>query len=112
MSKLDGLYIKKEWYDLKEAKTFEEAIELLDFICSRGEDPQWSIQYYGFGEHFTFWSGYGHFIDFHDIGNGGIDRGTTISWVDLKKIIIESANSLLEDIKKNCTHLFEKEVKP
>jgi len=97
-------YIKltqKDWKDFKKPETFEEAIEFLDFVNIRGEDPQWSIQYYGFGEHFTFWSGYGGFIDF------GIDNGTAINWETMKKIIIESAQALYDDIKKNRPHLFE-----
>ena len=97
-------YIKltqKDWKDFKKPETFEEAIEFLDFVNIRGEDPQWSIQYYGFGEHFTFWSGYGGFIDF------GIDNGTAINWERMKEIIIESAQALYDDIKKNRPHLFE-----
>lgn len=92
--------IGKEWTSFKRPKTFKEAIEWLDFVNSRGEDPQWSIQYYGFGEHFTFWSGYGGFIDFD------IDNGTGIDWHKMKEIIIESAQTLYDDLRENRPHLF------
>jgi len=95
-------YMELNWTDLKRPETFPEAIAFFEFVTKRGEDPQWSIQYYGFGEHFTFWSGYGGFIDFN------IDNGTAISWERLKEIIIESAQELYYEIKKNRPSLFEK----
>lgn len=97
-------YMNIEFSDFpQKPQTFEEAVAFFNFVTKRGEDPQWSIQYYGFGEHFTFWSGYGGFIDFN------IDNGTAINWRRLKEIIIESAQSLWEDLKKNRPHFFKTE---
>ena len=96
-------WMNVDYYDMRhKPKTFEEAVAFFNFWNKRGEDPQWSIQYYGFGEHLTFWSGYGGFIDFD------IDNGTAISWGRLKEIIIESAQSLWEDLRKNKKHLFKR----
>lgn len=72
---------------------FKEAVEFFDDI--HGWEPVWSIQYYGFGEHFTFWRGDGTFDDFH------IDHNTPITWEKLKEIIIKSAESKMELDKKN-----------
>ena len=97
-------WMNVDYEDLsKKPETFEEAVAFLNFWTRRGQDPQWSIQYYGFGEHFTFWSGFGGFYDFD------IDNGTAISWNRLKEIIIESAQSLWEDLKKYKPHLFRRE---
>lgn len=91
-----------DWSAFKKPETFAEAVAFLEFVTMRGEDPQWSIQYYGFGEHFTFWSGYGGFIDFD------IDNGTAISWQKLKDIIVESAQALYDDLQEKKPHLFRK----
>jgi len=93
-------YTSVEWKEIKRPETFPEAITFFEFVRKRGEDPQWSIHYYGFGEHFTFWSGYGGFIDFD------IDNGTAINWERMKEIIVESAQALYDDIKENKPHLF------
>lgn len=68
----------------------------------RGRDSCWSIQYYGFGEHFTHWSGDGTFIDFN------IDKGQGINWNVMKSILIESANNLREAMKKEYEELRKK----
>ena len=78
----------KRWSDFKKPETFNEAVEWLNFATEHGNDVVWSIQYYGFGEHFTFWRGDGTFDDFN------IDKGTGISWKKMQEIIIESAQSL------------------
>ena len=77
----------------KEIKTFKGACDFFDFANMHGEGFGWSIQYYGFGEHFTFWAGYGTFDDFD------IDKGTQIPWERMKEIIIESAESLRKQWK-------------
>jgi len=78
---------------MKRPETFEEAIKYFEKLRKSGDDPQWSIQYWGFGEHFTFWAGYGTFIDF------GIDRGSAFGWDKLKKIILESAQEHYDEEK-------------
>lgn len=72
-----------------------QAVEFLEWAkYENGSDSTWSIQYYGFGEHFTHWAGDGTFIDFE------VDRGTGISWRMMSTILIESANNLRELIKR------------
>lgn len=71
--------------------TVEEAISFFDWAKEHnGRDSCWSIQYWGFGEHFTHWSGDGTFIDFC------LDKGQGIDWAKMQKILIESANNLRE----------------
>lgn len=75
----------REYYPLIPTMTFEEAIQFLEKELLYDEHTKWSIRYYGFGEHFTFWPGDGTFIDF------GVDDDTPITWDKMKQIIIESA---------------------
>lgn len=86
--------IEEEWNKMlhMKIKTFKDAIRFLDWAKSNGFDVFWSIQYYGFGEHFTFWTGFGGFHDF------GIDQNTPITWRRMKEIIIQSARDLQRDI--------------
>jgi hypothetical protein len=62
-----------------------QAIQFLEKELKYDEHTGWSIRYYGFGEHFTFWMGDGSFLDFN------MDGDTKITWEKLKEIIIESA---------------------
>ena len=75
---------------MTEPETFTEAVEYLDKKGQNIEALYFSIQYYGFGEHFTTWARQDGFIDF------GIDDGTVISWPRMKEIIIETAQHLYE----------------
>jgi hypothetical protein len=100
LAKMDS-EVRKEWTDLKRPKTFEDAVALFDFIKERGEDPHWSLQYYGFGEHLTFWAGYGGFWDFD------VDNGTAFNWVRMKEIIIESAQDMYDNLREHRANLFE-----
>lgn len=75
----------KEYYPMVPQMTFEEAIKFLEQDLKYDDHTKWSIRYYGFGEHFTFWPGDGTFIDF------GIDDDTAISWEQMKQILIQSA---------------------
>ena len=75
----------KEFYPNVPLMTFEEAIKYLEEKCKFDEYSGWSIRYYGYGEHLTYWSGDGTFIDF------GIDEDTKITWNKFKQVIIESA---------------------
>jgi len=95
--------VKMAIYQEKRPENFEEATKFLDKINSLGSDVNWSIQYLGFGEHFNFFAGYGVFDDFD------IDHGTMINWQRMKEIIIESAQSTYDQMKKHNPHLFEKD---
>lgn len=89
MEKEEQKYFKNEIVEIKKAiEFFEWAKE------HRGRDSSWSIQYYGFGEHLTYWPGDGTFTDFN------IDKGQGISWDKMKSILIESANNLREAMNK------------
>lgn len=89
----------KEYYPKVKQMTIEEAIAYLE-SKSFGDNFGWSIRYYGFGEHLTFWAGDGTFIDF------GIDQDTKINWDKMKQIIIESAMARKEFDEKT-KKLFE-----
>ena len=81
--------------DSREIRTLREAFEFFEWAKNEnGQDCAWSIQYYGFGEHFTFWAGDGSFDDFN------IDRGQAISWEKMKEILIYCANRLREVMQK------------
>jgi len=96
------LRFSKTWYsDFKKPETIFEALAFFDFVTSHGDAPQWSLQYYGYGEHLTFWSGFGGFTDFN------VDNGTAIDWSRLKEIIVESAQDLYDDLKEYKPHLFK-----
>jgi len=72
-----------------------EAIAFFEWAKEqKGTDSVWSIQYWGFGEHFTHWSGDGTFLDFN------IDKGQGISWYQMKGILVESANNLREVMRE------------
>ena len=75
----------KEFYPTVKPMDITEAILYLEDKLKYNENIGWSIRYYGFGEHFTFWCGDGSFIDF------GIDEDTKITWNKFKQVIIESA---------------------
>ena len=75
----------------KKPETFEEAVKFLDETSIYWEKFNWSIRYYGVGEHFTFWAGFGGFIDWN------FDNGTAISWKEMKKVIIDSAQHLYDE---------------
>ena len=75
----------KEYYPNVKEMTIEEAIAYLDEKLKYDKHCGWSIRYYGFGEHLTFWAGDGSFIDF------GIDQDTKLTWDKMRQLIIESA---------------------
>src|SRR3990167_9119068 len=92
----------KDWKDSRPTD-FMESIKFLDYCYNHAIDSHWSIQYYGYGEHLTYWSGftpqsYG-FADF------GVDQGTAINWKLMKEIIIESAQCLWDAIKQDKPHV-------
>ena len=96
MNQWDAQMEKEEKKYLK--NNINEIVKAIDFFewakDHRGRDSMWSIQYYGFGEHLTHWSGDGTFLDFN------IDKGQGISWNKMKSILIESANNLREAMKE------------
>jgi len=84
---------------IKKPETFIEAVEFFDLLQNNHSyQPIWSIQYYGFGEHFTCWSGFGTFTDFN------INLNTTIDWKKMKEIIIESAKYIYEELEEHYLH--------
>jgi len=95
----------KTFEDFKRPKTFNQAVKFFDFITRHGHAGAWSIQYWGFGEHFTFWAGFGTFIDF------GVDQNTPITWDKMKEIIIESAQDLYDEILYFEIQRFERKKK-
>lgn len=75
----------KEYFPSVKQMDIKEAIEYLEDKLKYDDHTGWSIRYYGFGEHLTFWPGDGTFLDF------SIDDDTKITWEKLKQVIIESA---------------------
>lgn len=84
---------RKRWLNMKIEKV-EDATKFFDYVREHtGYDCAWSLQYYGFGEHFTFWPGDGTFTDFN------IDKGTAFGWGKMKVILVVSAKHLQEHLK-------------
>jgi len=89
-----------KWENMIRPETFEQAIVFFEFVGNNGFDCHWSIKYWGFGEHFTFWLD--GFYDF------GIDEGTPITWGKMKEIILESAQAMHDYIAETRPHLLKK----
>lgn len=88
---IDKLQEEKVYKLKRVITTAKDAADFFDWAKEHnGRDSCWSIQYWGFGEHFTHWSGDGTFIDFC------LDKGQGIDWAKMQKILIESANNLRE----------------
>ena len=104
MKKMSFYEYLKKLKKPKRPETFEEAVKFLDYMNEHGEGFNWSIRYYGFGEHFTFWAGLGGFIDWH------FDRGTAISWKEMKKVIIDSAQYLYDELEAEGKGMFRRKI--
>ena|SRR3990167_9884491 len=87
---------------------FKSACEFMDYCRAHAIDSQWSIAYWGHGEHFTYWSGFSPksygFIDFD------IDQGSAITWKQMKEIITESSQALWDCVNEERTHILSIDV--